>query len=85
MPKAGGMLRYGIPQYRLPKDVLDMEIELIKETGVEINTGIRIGKDLSLDYLKGKLRRGVYVSIGAWKSTGIGCRGRRPGRGDWEA
>jgi formate dehydrogenase major subunit len=57
MPKAGGMLRYGIPQYRLPKDVLDMEIELIKETGVEINTGIRIGKDLSLDYLKENLMR----------------------------
>jgi formate dehydrogenase major subunit len=74
MPKAGGMLRYGIPQYRLPKDVLDMEIELIKETGVEINTGIRIGKDLSLDYLKENFDA-VYVSIGAWKSTGIGCEG----------
>ena len=49
--QGGGMLRYGIPQYRLPKDVLDMEIDIIKETGVEINTGIKIGKDLSLDYL----------------------------------
>lgn len=74
MPKAGGMLRYGIPQYRLPKDVLDMEIELIKETGVVINTGVRIGKDLSLDYLKENFDA-VYVSIGAWKSTGIGCEG----------
>jgi formate dehydrogenase major subunit len=74
MPKAGGMLRYGIPQYRLPKDVLDMEIEIIKETGVEINTGIKVGKDLTLDYLKENYDA-VYVSIGAWKSTGIGCNG----------
>lgn len=74
MPKAGGMLRYGIPQYRLPKDVLDMEIEIIKQTGVEINTGIRIGKDLSMDYLRDNFDA-VYVSIGAWKSTGIGCKG----------
>jgi formate dehydrogenase major subunit len=74
MPKAGGMLRYGIPQYRLPKDVLDMEIDIIKETGVEINTGIKIGKDLSLDYLRENYDA-VYIAIGAWQSTDIRCKG----------
>ncbi|MFA6670207.1 MAG: NAD(P)-binding protein [Bacillota bacterium] len=74
MPKAGGMLRYGIPQYRLPKDVLDMEIDIIKETGVQINAGIKIGKDLSLDYLRENYDA-VYIAIGAWQSTGIRCKG----------
>ncbi len=74
MPNAGGMLRYGIPQYRLPKDILDMEVDMIKEVGVEINTGVKIGRDISLDYLKENFDA-VYISIGAWKSADIGCGG----------
>jgi len=74
MPKAGGMLRYGIPQYRLPKDILDLEIDMIKQTGVEIKTGVRIGRDLALDYLK-ENHDAVYIGIGAWNSTGIRCDG----------
>jgi formate dehydrogenase major subunit len=74
MPQPGGMLRYGIPQYRLPKDILDMEIELIKEMGVEIITGVKIGRDLSFSYLTENYDA-VFVSIGAWKSSGIGCPG----------
>jgi formate dehydrogenase major subunit len=74
MPNAGGMLRYGIPQYRLPKDILDMEIDIIKQVGVEIKTGVKIGKDLSLDYLKENYDA-VYIGIGAWKSASVRCDG----------
>jgi formate dehydrogenase major subunit len=74
MPKPGGMLRYGIPQYRLPKDIVDLEIEGIKEMGVEINTGIRVGKDISLDYLRQQYDA-VFIGVGAWKSSEMRCPG----------
>ena len=51
MPKMGGMLRYGIPQYRLPKEVLDKELALVEELGVEFRNNIKIGRDISLDML----------------------------------
>ena len=52
MPKAGGMLRYGIPQYRLPKEVLDQEIALIEAMGVRIHCDTRIGKDILFEDLE---------------------------------
>ena len=52
MPKMGGMLRYGIPQYRLPKEVLDKEISIIEKMGAKLVNGIKSGRDISLDYLK---------------------------------
>jgi NADPH-dependent glutamate synthase beta subunit-like oxidoreductase/Pyruvate/2-oxoacid:ferredoxin oxidoreductase delta subunit len=51
-PEAGGMLRYGVPKYRLPRSVLDAEIARITELGVELCLGVRIGTDLSLEELK---------------------------------
>ncbi len=74
MPKAGGMLRYGIPEYRLPKAVLDKEIAAIAELGVEIKTNTRIGRDSSFDDIKAA-NDAVIVAIGAWKSSPIGCAG----------
>ncbi|GAW91990.1 NAD(P)-binding protein [Calderihabitans maritimus] len=74
MPQPGGMLRYGIPQYRLPKDVLDKEIAQIKEMGVEIITNVKVGKDISFSYLLNNYDA-VFVAIGAWKSSRIGCPG----------
>ena len=74
MPQAGGMLRYGIPEYRLPKGVLDMEIKLIEKMGVEIRTGCRLGKDVQF----ADLRRdydAIYLANGAWKSSGLRCEG----------
>lgn len=62
--KLGGMLRYGIPDYRLPQDVLDKDIEFILGTGVEVKLGVKIGQDISLDDLKAEYDA-VYVSIGA--------------------
>ncbi len=51
MPQAGGMLRYGIPQYRLPKEILDQEIRLIEALGVDILCNTRINRDISFDYI----------------------------------
>jgi formate dehydrogenase major subunit len=74
MPKAGGMLRYGIPQYRLPKDVLDREIEIIEKIGVEIKTGIYVGKDIKYDDLRNNYDA-LYIAIGAWGSSALKCPG----------
>ena len=74
MPKAGGMLRYGIPEYRLPKDVLDEEIATIKSMGVEIKTNMKIGTDILFDVLY-RNYDAVLIGIGAWVSTGVGCPG----------
>ncbi|MCD8108528.1 MAG: FAD-dependent oxidoreductase [Clostridiales bacterium] len=74
MPYAGGMLRYGIPEYRLPKAVLEEEVQLIRDMGVEIRTGTKVGRDISFE----SVRRGydaVCIGIGAWKSTGVRCEG----------
>lgn len=74
MPKMGGMLRYGIPQYRLPKEVLDKEIESIKDLGVKMTNDIRIGKDISFEEIKNN-SDAVILSIGAWKSSPLRCEG----------
>ncbi len=74
MPKAGGMLRYGIPEYRLPKAVLDEEILTIERMGVEIITNTKIGVDIPFETIKNDYDA-VLLGIGAWVSTGVGCKG----------
>ncbi|MCC8029395.1 MAG: FAD-dependent oxidoreductase [Lachnospiraceae bacterium] len=74
MPYAGGMLRYGIPEYRLPKTILEEEVGLIRGMGVEIRTGVRVGEDVSFDSIR-KAYDAVCIGIGAWKSTGVRCEG----------
>ena len=74
MPKLGGMLRYGIPEYRLPKEVLDAEIDIIRSMGVEIIPNTKIGEDLSFDTVRSDFDA-VLLGIGAWVSTGVGCPG----------
>lgn len=63
MEKLGGMLRYGIPRYRLPEDVLDQEIEDIISYGAEVKTGVKIGTDVTIDALKEQYDK-VIVAIG---------------------
>jgi formate dehydrogenase major subunit len=75
MPEFGGMLKYGIPLYRLPKDVLLSEIEVIRKMGVEFKPNIRVGTDVSLSHLREKFDA-VYVGIGAWNSTRLDCPGQ---------
>jgi NADPH-dependent glutamate synthase beta subunit-like oxidoreductase len=63
-PKAGGMLRYGIPDYRLPADVLDAEIDRILDMGVEIKLNTSVGHDVTLDELRGQYDA-IFIAIGA--------------------
>ena len=74
MPEAGGMLRYGIPQYRLPKEVLNKEIKIIENMGVKIIENIKIGRDVELNHLRGTFDA-VFIAIGAWESTKLNCSG----------
>lgn len=74
MPKMGGMLRYGIPEYRLPKAVLDEEIADIEALGVTLKNNFKIGKDASFEEIKSRYDA-VIVAIGAWQSMGLRCEG----------
>lgn len=68
----GGMLRYGIPSYKLEKDVIEAEIDVMREMGVEIRTGVEVGKDISLDELRTQGYKAFYIAIGC-------SAGRLPG------
>ncbi|MBE6741297.1 MAG: 4Fe-4S dicluster domain-containing protein [Ruminococcaceae bacterium] len=74
MEKMGGMLRYGIPQYRLPKEVLDKEIAIIEKMGVKMVNGKKLGVDYTIKSLKDE-SDAVIVAIGAWSSSSM----RTPG------
>ena len=74
MPKLGGMLRYGIPEYRLPKETLDEEIAVLEKMGVTMVTNTKIGEDISFDVIR-RDYDAVCVGIGAWVSTGVRCKG----------
>ena len=71
----GGMMTMGIPTFRLEKDVVLSEIEVLKELGVEFKTGIEVGKDVSLDELRTQGYKAFYMAIGAQKSAPIGIPG----------
>ncbi len=72
--KAGGWMRYGIPRYRLPHDVLDQEIKNILDLGVELRTGVSVGKDVTLAELKKKYDA-VYLAVGAQLDKKLGLDG----------
>jgi NADPH-dependent glutamate synthase beta subunit-like oxidoreductase/Pyruvate/2-oxoacid:ferredoxin oxidoreductase delta subunit len=79
--RAGGMLRYGIPDYRLPPAVLDAEIQRILDLGVELRTGVAVGRDVTLADLRER-HDVLYVGIGAQKGRGLGLPGET-GPGLW--
>ena len=60
----GGMLRYGIPSYKLEKNIIDAEIDIMREIGVEIKCGIEVGKDITIAQLREQGYKGFYVAIG---------------------
>lgn len=74
MPKVGGMLRYGIPEYRLPKEVIDAEVGVMEAMGVRIIADTKVGADIPFDTVRNDFDA-VLLAIGAWVSTGVGCRG----------
>ncbi len=73
-PKPGGMLRYGIPKYRLPREVLDAEIQRILDLGVELKTNFTIGKDMPFEELRNQYQA-IFVGIGAHKGYRLGVPG----------
>jgi NADPH-dependent glutamate synthase beta subunit-like oxidoreductase/NAD-dependent dihydropyrimidine dehydrogenase PreA subunit len=74
LPEPGGMLRVGIPEYRLPKEVLRQEIGYIQKLGVEIKTGMQVGKDITLEELR-KTYDAVFLGIGAHGGMRLGVDG----------
>lgn len=73
-PHAGGMMRYGIPEYRLPKAALDKEIDIIRSLGVKIMTGKALGTHIRLEDLR-KDFDAVYLAIGSWRATPLQIEG----------
>ena len=77
LPQPGGMLRVGIPEHRLPRDVLANEIELITNLGVEIKTNAPLGPQMTLDDLLQKGYKAVYLAFGAHKGIELGIPGEK--------
>ena len=74
-PAPGGMLTLGIPNFRLEKDVVNAEIDVLREMGIEFKCGVEVGKDITLDELRAQGYKGFYLAIGAQKSAPIGVPG----------
>ncbi len=75
MPSLGGMIRYGIPEYRLPDKVLDWEIDGILNLGINAFTHVRFGKDFGLGSLVASGYSAVFLGIGAWEDYALGIEG----------
>ncbi|VEN72632.1 Ion-translocating oxidoreductase complex subunit B [Candidatus Desulfarcum epimagneticum] len=75
MPKLGGMIRYGIPEYRLPKKVLDWEIQGILDLGIEHRTNVRLGEDFDIGSLVASGYDAIFLGIGAWSDYALKIEG----------
>ena len=75
MPKLGGMLRYGIPEYRLPKKVLEWEIQGILDLGIKAFTHLKFGLDFGLGSLMASGYQAVFLGVGAWEDYSLGIEG----------
>lgn len=73
--KAGGVLRYGIPAYRLPKEVVDKQIEIVRNLGVRMETGVVIGEDLTLDQLFAMGYQAIFIGTGTGLAKKLGVEG----------
>ena len=71
----GGMLRYGIPAFRLERDVIDAEIDVLRELGVEFKCGVEVGKDITIEQLRAEGYEAFYLGIGAQRSAKLGLPG----------
>lgn len=74
-PQLGGMLRYGIPEYRLQKDMMDREIDGVLQLGVDVQCNVKLGRDFTVDELFAEGFDAVYLAIGAWTSNPLGAPG----------
>jgi NADPH-dependent glutamate synthase beta subunit-like oxidoreductase len=73
--RLGGMLTLGIPSYRLEKDVIEAEIDVIRQMGVKFKTGVEVGKDITIEELRNQGYNAFYVAIGAGAGRKIGIEG----------
>ena len=71
----GGMMLFGMPNFRLEKDIVKAEIDVIRELGVEIRCGVEVGKDITLDELRAEGYKGFYIAIGAQGGRKLGVSG----------
>ena len=74
-PVPGGMLTLGIPSFRLEKDSLNAEIDILREMGVEFKCGVEVGKDITIQQLREEGYKGFYLAIGAQKAAPLGVPG----------
>ena len=81
MPEPGGMMRYGIPEHRLPRTVLDAEIENLKRYGIQIHTDTVIGRDLTIEELREHGASAIFLAIGAWKGLKLRIPGEETSQG----
>jgi NADPH-dependent glutamate synthase beta subunit-like oxidoreductase/Pyruvate/2-oxoacid:ferredoxin oxidoreductase delta subunit len=72
--KPGGMMRYGIPSYRLPNEILDAEINRLYEMGIAFHMGVRVGSDITWDTLSSQFDA-TFIALGAWEETRLGIEG----------
>jgi RnfABCDGE-type electron transport complex B subunit len=75
MPKLGGIIRYGIPEYRLPKKILDWEIQRILDLGIEVKCNTCLGKEFSIESLRNDGYKAIFIGIGAWEDYNLGIEG----------
>ena len=75
--RPGGMLRYGIPSFKLEKNVIDAEIDILRELGVDIRCSVEVGKDVTLAELRRQGYRAFYIAIGC-QGAGPVCPARTP-------
>ena len=71
----GGMMTLGIPSFRLDRDVVNAEIDILRELGVEFKTGVQVGKDVTIQQLRQEGFKAFYLGIGASKGMAVGCKG----------
>jgi NADPH-dependent glutamate synthase beta subunit-like oxidoreductase len=74
-PVVGGMLTTGIPSYRLPREIVEAEIQLIRDMGVSMKTGVEVGKDITIDQLRKEGFKAFFIAIGAQECIGLGIEG----------
>lgn len=77
LPVAGGMLMVGIPRYRLPREVIDREVAMIEDLGVDIVYNTRFGRDIGFQELKDQGFEAFFIAIGAHRALGLGIKGEK--------
>jgi len=75
--RPGGMMVYAIPEYRLPRIILQEEIDWLLGTGIELKTNTEVGKDITIDQLKQQGYKAFFLGIGAWKGMSMGIPGEK--------